>query len=139
MEYQSSKDPKITKKQIGYIHLLLGKIHWLENKHWHLQQITGKQMGFDHLTNSDAQKIIEVLRYNLKIKGKKTRGKIIHYLCLMGFVDRGGNPDWKRINSFIQKIGSNNPKKERLHELGLTELNAVCTQVEQMYANQLKR
>jgi len=139
MEYQYSKDPTITSKQIGMIHGLLAKINWLENKHWHIQQITGKKMGFELLTVSDGSKIIEVLQYNLKIKGKKTRGKIIHYLCLAGMVDKKGSADWNRINAFIQGIGSNNPKKRRLHELGLNELNAVCTQVEQLYSNVIKR
>ena len=139
MEYQNSKDPNITNKQIGMIHGLLEKLNWLENKHWHLQQITGKKMGFTYLTVSDGAKIIDVLKYNLKVKGKKTRGKIIHYLCLAGMVDSKGSADWKRINNFVQNIGSNNPKKRRLHELGLNELNAVCTQVEQLYSNILKR
>ncbi len=70
---------------------------------------------------------------------KPMRGKIIHHLCLLGYKDGKGEPDWGRIDGFIEKIGSNNPRQVRLNFLYRSELPAVVTQVEQMYRNQTKR
>ena len=70
---------------------------------------------------------------------KKMRGKVIHYLCLLGYVDKNDKPDYERINNFIVNIGPRNPKKKILNYLYLEELNAVLTQVEAMYRHELSR
>jgi hypothetical protein len=62
----------------------------------------------------------------------KTQRKVIHLMCLAGYVAEDGKPDYARINKFLQGIGSRNPGKKKLFNLNKTELNAVCTQVEQM-------
>lgn len=70
---------------------------------------------------------------------KKMRGKIIHYLCLLGYVNSDDTADWDRINTFIVDIGRNNPRRVILNFLYLSELPAVVTQVEAMYRNETKR
>ncbi len=70
---------------------------------------------------------------------KSMRGKIIHYLCLLGYVDRNDKADWDRIDYFIQHIGSNNPRQVILNYLYFSELPAVVSQVEAMYKNETKR
>lgn len=74
---------------------------------------------------------------------RKMRGKIIHYLLLMGYGKPGVEsriiPNWDRINPFIMNIGVNNPDKKALNKLSYEELCAVTTQVEAMYAHDMKR
>lgn len=69
---------------------------------------------------------------------KKMRGKIIHYLCLLGYTNNHNQPDWQRIDRFIVNIGSRNPRKVILNYLYPKELTAVLTQVEAMYKKELK-
>lgn len=80
----------------------------------------------------------------MNARRKKMRGKIIHYLCLMGMTKpdmaKGGMvADYDRINDFIMNIGSRNPKKKILNYLYDDELQAVLSQVEAMYRKELKR
>lgn len=70
---------------------------------------------------------------------KKMRGKITHYLCLLGYTDNKDKPDWQRIDKFIVNIGSRNPRKVILNYLYPEELKAVLTQVEAMYKKELNR
>ncbi|WP_443937073.1 hypothetical protein [Pedobacter sp. MW01-1-1] len=70
---------------------------------------------------------------------KKMRGKIIHELCLLGYVDKNGKPDFNRIDRFIVNIGSRNPRKVILNYLYPNELKAVLNQVETMYKKELNR
>ncbi len=70
---------------------------------------------------------------------KKMRGKITHYLCLLGYTDNHGKPDWQRIDKFIINIGSRNPRKVILNYLYPNELKEVLTQVETMYKREVKR
>lgn len=72
-------------------------------------------------------------------KVKRMRGKIIHYLCLIGYVTEAGKADFDMINDFIVGIGANNPRKVILNFLYEKELPAVVTQVEAMYRVEMKR
>ena len=69
----------------------------------------------------------------------KMIGKIVHYLCLLGYVKKDGTADNVKINEYIKNIGSNNPRKVILPFLFEKELNAVLTQVEQRYRNEMAR
>ncbi|WP_420581965.1 hypothetical protein [Reichenbachiella sp.] len=80
-------------------------------------------MGKRHVTDSE----------------RKMRGKIIHYLCQIGYTTKANKPDYTRINSFVQNIGSRNPRKVILNFLYANELNEVLNQVEQMYRKELKQ
>lgn len=68
---------------------------------------------------------------------RKMRGKIIHYLCMMGFTTATNRPDFNRINEFVENIGNRNPKKKILNFLYEKELQEVLVQVEQMYRKEL--
>jgi hypothetical protein len=70
---------------------------------------------------------------------KRMRGKVIHYLCLMGMVKEDGTADYDRINAFVKHLGSNNPRGVILNFLYERELPAVVTQIEKMYAAELRR
>lgn len=70
---------------------------------------------------------------------KKMRGKIIHYLCLLGFTVGKDQADWDRINAYIVGMGSNNPRKVQLNFLYHSELPKVVSQVEAMYKKELGR
>lgn len=60
---------------------------------------------------------------------KAMRGKCIVMLKKLGYVDALGNPDWLRINAYIKKIGTNNPRKVQLSYLYRSELTKVLTQL----------
>lgn len=62
----------------------------------------------------------------------KSRGKVQNLLRLLGW-------EWKKIDNFIINIGSNNPKRKSLNNLGGAELNAVVTQVEALYQKETNR
>lgn len=79
------------------------------------------------------------LQKELNDARKKMRGKIIHLLCLLGYVDENGDADYDRINQFVINIGSNNPKKKILNYLYKEELQAVLNQVEKMYIKETCR
>lgn len=69
---------------------------------------------------------------------RKMRGKIIHYLCLMGYTKSDGSADYDRINAYVQGIGSRNPRKVILNFLYEGELQDVLVQVEQRYRKEIK-
>jgi hypothetical protein len=75
----------------------------------------------------------EALIKHLKAEDEKMHGKsrraILHQLQLLGW-------DYKRIDVFIKNIGSNNPKKKHLTNLGGADLNAIVTQVKQLYVKE---
>lgn len=123
-----------------------------------------KQMGFRHTAAYNVSKgrtestkelyefevdrlIAELQRLNPKQETvsdayperKKMRGKIVHYLCLLGYEDANGKPDYTRIDKFIINIGSRNPRKVILNYLYPNELKEVLNQVETMYKNELTR
>ncbi len=70
---------------------------------------------------------------------KPMRGKVIHYLCLLGYTVGKDQADWDRINAFIMGMGSNNPRKVQLNFLYYSELPKVVSQVEAMYKHELNR
>lgn len=120
-------------------------------------QVTqGRSESSKDLSEQEAKSLIDHL--NRLVKGSqepkreltplqeseaKMRGKVIHYLLLMGYgipsVHGKTVPNWERINPFIRSIGSNNPKRKTLNQLSYDELCKVVTQVESMYAHEMKR
>lgn len=78
-------------------------------------------------------------RLQLNKERRKMRAKVIHLLCLLGYVNEKGEADYQQINLFIQNIGSSNPRKVILNYLWKTELLAVTNQVEQIYKQELSR
>jgi uncharacterized membrane protein len=93
------------------------------------------------LTIRECNELIEYLAGRLSEGKKAMRGKIIHLLCTLPespMVDSKGAADFERINTFIQNIGSNNPKKKILNYLYYQELVPVVSQVQAMYDKQMK-
>lgn len=78
-------------------------------------------------------------RLLLNKERRKMRAKVIHLLCLLGYVDEKGSADYNRINQFVQRIGSANPRKVILNYLWKAELLAVTSQIEQIYKKELSR
>jgi hypothetical protein len=82
---------------------------------------SSSQMSF-----SECAALIDHLKKEDEKKHGKSRRTILHQLKLLGW-------DYKRIDKFIENIGSNNPKKKSLNSLGGAQLNAIVTQVKQLY------
>lgn len=99
----------------------------------------GNATSSTELEPAEAQALLKYLKEVHAQKCKPMRGKIIHYLTLLGYVTGNDTPDWKRIDEFIKNIGSNNPRKVILNYLYASELPAVVTQVQAMYRNESKR
>lgn len=68
----------------------------------------------------------------------KMRKKTLHVLGNMGYT-KEGKFDYERINALIENIGANNPTKAKFNYLTNEELNAIVTQVEQIYKKFLKK
>jgi len=118
-----------TQKQIGYI-IGLGKKHDLEYSSSDFKD----EYGNINLTKAEANRMIRSLKGQPDPeKYKKVRGKIIHYLCLLGYTDDAGEADFERIDPFIQNIGSRNPDRLELQDLDGKQLTAVLYQVEAIY------
>lgn len=91
------------------------------------------------LTPVETEALLRYLQDTHSQMCKPMRGKIIHYLCLLGYTVGKDQADWNRINEFIKGIGSNNPRKVQLNFLYYSELPKVVTQVEAMYKKELLR
>ncbi len=99
----------------------------------------GRSTSSKDLTAVEVEAMLRYLQDSHSARCKPMRGKIIHYLSLLGYVDGQNRPDWNRINDFIKGIGSNNPRQVQLNFLYYSELPAVVSQVEQMYRKELKK
>lgn len=100
----------------------------------------GRETSSKKMTDREADKLIACLQSECKRRRQPMRNKIIHKLCLMGYVKEGTDtPDYDRINNYIQNIGNRNPKKKILNYLTYHELQQVVTQVESRYRKELKK
>jgi hypothetical protein len=99
----------------------------------------GRSTSSKDLTDVETEAMLRYLQDEHSLRCKPMRGKIIHYLCLLGYVVGNNQPDWNRINDFIKAIGSNNPRQVQLNFLYYSELPKVVSQVEAMYKHELKR
>lgn len=138
----------ITPAQNKKLHALLGQLGLMDHKAELVREYSSinSNSSKDLLWN-EAQSLIKHLERMTNTKSnskpkedprRKMRGKIIHYLCLMGYTT-GDKPDVERINKFIVNIGTRNPRKVILNFLYEKELQQVLTQVEAMYLNEVKR
>ena len=99
----------------------------------------GRSTSSKELSQGEAWALLRYLQDQHSNLCRKMRGKIIHYLCLLGFVVGNDQADWTRIDGYIEQMGSNNPRKVRLNFLYLSELPKVVTQVEAMYRKEFKK
>jgi len=131
---------KILGEQNRALHALLHQLGLMDQKADLVDQASkGRTRSSKDMTWAEADYLIRILRAQKKERTSKQIGKIIHLLCLMGYVREDATPDYNRINKFVQNIGSRNPQRKTLHYLNIQELNAVVTQVEAMYKNEVKR
>jgi hypothetical protein len=121
---------EITQGQIGYLKGL-HKQHGME-----VESAELKLLSFD-----EANVMIKKLRGDKGAKEDEARErmgkKIIHFCCLLGMTNGLGEADYGRINTFIENIGSKNPRKVKLWHLRYKEMYAVLNQVEKMYEKEL--
>ena len=131
----------MTAKETGRYHLLIKECGLTEEEKQALvySYSDGRGTSSKDLTPAEAKKLLAFLQNLHSTKCKPMRGKIIHYLCLLGYVNSDDTADWDRINAFIVDIGRNNPRRVILNFLYHSELPAVVTQVEAMYRNETKR
>lgn len=130
----------MTPEQNRRFHLLLKECDFTEQKETLVLAFTeGRASSSKELNAVEAEALLRYLQDEHSKKCKPMRGKIIHYLCLLGYVDAADRADWGRIDGFVQGIGSNNPRRVRLNFLYYSELPKVVSQVEAMYKHELKR
>ena len=91
------------------------------------------------LTPVETTAILKYLQEAHSKRCKPMRGKVIHYLTMLGYTLGNDTPDWDKINAFIEGIGSNNPRRVRLNFLYYSELPKVVTQVEAMYRTESRK
>jgi hypothetical protein len=100
----------------------------------------GRTTSSTELTPTETTAMLRHLQNEHSKLCKPMRGKVIHYLCLLGYVIPGTQEaNWDKINAFIVDMGSNNPRRVILNYLYYSELPAVVSQVEAMYNTELKR
>lgn len=127
--------PNLSKR----LHALLNMLNLMEMKADLVRQYTnGRTLSTKDMDNVEALALIHALDGEREQRSKAMRGKIIHYLCLLGMTKPDGSADYERINNWVQnRTGSRNPRKKKLLYLTPKELLAVLTQVEVWYKKEL--
>lgn len=97
----------------------------------------GRTSHSSELTHLEANLVIRKLQEIKEDRVGRMRNKIVHLLCLYGMTE-AGQPDYPRINKYIQNIGSRNPRRKKLYNLSPGEMRNVLTQVEIMVNKTLK-
>ncbi|HMN89787.1 MAG TPA: hypothetical protein PKD70_11190 [Saprospiraceae bacterium] len=131
----------ITVAQIKRLHALLNELNLINNKQEMILAASGGRTSSSKgLTEQEAQFLIESLQAEKDNTVGRMRKKIIHLLCLLGYVMDDGQPNMRRIQHFVQhRTGQNNPKKNLLHKLTVKEAIKVLNQVTVFYNKELKR
>lgn len=131
----------INSAQMKRLHALLNELELMEQKSdLVLSATAGRSASSRELSYDEAQMLIGSLQDEKNKRIDPMRKKIIHLLCLIGYVDDTGKPNMKRINYFVQnRTGKNNPGKKQLSGLNAKETLAVLNVVTMFYHNQLKR
>lgn len=94
---------------------------------------------FEKLENIELNLVIRFLQEEAEKVRKTMIKKIIHLCCLMGMVDNNGVANYHRINSFIEHIGSRNPKqKPNVNMLNHLEARNVLSQCQVIVKKKLK-
>jgi hypothetical protein len=121
-------------------HALLTKLGAGDEKMNLVRQASGgATASVSELSDLELRKLIGQLQAREEREMKPMRGKVLHYMCMLGYVNGYGNADYDHINEFIKGIGSNNPNKRELFNLNKAELRAVLSQVEMRYKNGLRK
>jgi len=116
------------------LHVLLSQLNLMEGKPAMVEAYTaGRTASSKEMTDAEALALITSLERERDDRSKKMRGKVLHYLALLGYTTASGDLDYARINRFIENIGARNPNKKKLLYLSPGELRNVLTQVEAIY------
>jgi hypothetical protein len=116
------------------LHALLTKLEIMHLKPQIVASATGQRTStVTEMTDLECKRLIGSLQADEEREMKPMRGKLIHLLCLLGYVNTFGNADFDRINAFVQQIGTNNPRKQKVFGLTKSELRAVLNQVTVRY------
>lgn len=116
--------------QNAQLHRLLSLTGLMDMKANLVMQYTGgRSSSSKDLTTLECNELIKMLKNEDEKLHGKSRRLILHYLRLLGY-------DYKHIEAFIKAIGSNNPSKKSLNNLGGIELNRVVSQVRAMYSKE---
>ena len=99
----------------------------------------GRSRSSTDLTPAEVAGLLHYLQAEHAKRCQPMRGAVVHYLCLLGYVDGNLQRDYDRINAFVVGMGSNNPRKVILNYLYCSELPKVVTQVKAMYKKELNR
>lgn len=132
---------KRTPEQSKAIHTLLSQKNLMEVKAELVLSFTdGRTESSRELEFDEAKALIRHLKGNEKTPWQRTKAKIINHLCrVCGFVTGANEPDYERIDQFIQNIGSRNPERKILRKLSYLEMCHVCTQVVAMGKHETER
>lgn len=131
----------INTAQIKLMHALLNELNLMEQKRDLVLSTTGGRTDSSRgMSYDEAQALIESLQAEKANTIEPMRKKVIHLLCLLGYVDDIGKPNMRRIQYFVQnRTGKNNPRKKALHLLTIEETRKVLNQVTVIYNKELKR
>lgn len=123
----------MTPEQNRNLHRLLSLCGLAEHKHALVSSITrGRTESSAAMSELEANEFIAWLRQQDEKLHGRSRDLVKHLLKLMGF-------DWQQQDILIRNLGSNNPKKKPLANLGGAELNKVVSQIRIMYQKELSR
>lgn len=91
----------------------------------------GRTMSSKEMTDGQAESMIGDLTSIHRERTKKLRAKCVKCLNDLGYTNGLGNMDWSRINSYIENIGTRNPKRQALNHMSCKTLRAVAVQLNQ--------
>jgi hypothetical protein len=131
---------KIEPAQMRTLHAMLNELGLMDMKREIISSHTeGRTDSARELSVAEANAIIASLAEEKAGKVEPMRKKIIHLLCLMGYVQEG-KPNMRRINYFVQnRTGARNPQKKPLHLLTVEETRQVLNQVVVMHKKEMER
>lgn len=122
------------------LYALLNKLDAMGEKMYLVRLFTNNRTAsVTEMTTLELKKLIASLQEREEREMKPMRGKVIHYLCLLGYVTMGGGPDYVAMNAHIERLGTTNPRKKQLFGLSKSELRDVLTQIEQRYKKQVQK
>lgn len=130
----------IDKNKVRLIYFLLSELGWTESKEELVSEVSqGATESVTKLGNIAGNLLIKKLTEEHDKQCKPMRGKILHYMCLLGYTKENGKPDYQRIDGFLKNIGTRNPRKKGLYKLKLAELPGVVTQIEARYSKEFSK
>ena len=115
---------------------MLGLLEWEDQKINFVREVSqGRTASIKELDNLEANILLRKLTDAISKELSPMRKKVIHLMCLMGYVLPDNTPDYGRINAWLQRYGRH---QKQLAKLNRSQLLAVLNQVDTMYRIHLK-